>query len=86
MNLKQEIIKLEDGITWIKFTLSPRQRLRRFGRLLPDLFLPDFWDGEKTVYDSLPGRLETFVDDLKAGILGYWVGCEPSHSSGQTPK
>jgi len=79
--IKGEIIKSEDGIDWIKFALSPKQRLKRFGRLLPDLFLPDFWDGEKTVYDSLSGRWETFIDDLKEGLLGYWVGCKPSQSS-----
>jgi len=76
--MKEEIIKSEDGMDWIKITLSLGQRLRRFGRLLPDLFLPDFWEGEKTVYDSLSGRWETFVDDLREGLLGYWIGCQPS--------
>ena len=82
--MKQEVIKSKDGIDWIKITLTPRQRLRRLGQLIPDLLLPDFWDGEKTVYDSLLGRWETFVDDLKAGVLGYWVGCQPSQRSEQT--
>ena len=74
---KREVIKNENGIIWVKFHLSPRQRLNRFGRLLPDLVIPDFWDGEKTVYDTLSGRWETFTSDLKAGLLGYWVGCQP---------
>ena len=76
--MRQEIIKSEGGMTWVKFHLSPLERLKRLGRLLPDLFVPDFWDGEKTVYDSLNGRCETFFDDLVAGVLGYWIGCQPS--------
>ncbi len=76
--MKMETIRSEDGLDWIKVTLSSRERLKRLGRLLPDLFLPDFWDGEKTVYDSLSGRWETFVDDLREGLLGYWIGCQPS--------
>lgn len=75
--MKEEIIKIEDGIVWIKFHLSIRERLGRLGDLIPDLVIPDFWDGEKTVYDTLSGRWETFTSDLKEGLLGYWIGCQP---------
>ena len=83
--MRQEIIKSEDDMTWVKFHLSPIERIRRFGRLLPDLFIPDFWDGEKTVYDSLSGRWQTFMHDLKEGLLGYWVGCQPSYHLDENP-
>lgn len=79
--MKREVIKSEDGIDWIKFTLLPRQRLERIGMLLPDLLLPRFWDGEKDTYGPLTERLDSFVDDLRAGLLGYWVGCQPSNES-----
>ena len=75
--MRMETIRTEDGLVWVKHHLTPWERVKRFGRLLPDLFIPDFWDGKKMVYDSVSGRLETFYGDLKAGLLGYWVGVRP---------
>lgn len=84
--MEEKIIKSEDGIDWIKITLSPRQRLKRIGMLIPDLLLPRFWDGEKDTYGPLIDRLDSFMWDLKAGVLGYWVGCQPSQSPEQKSK
>ena len=81
--MKREIIETKDGINWVKFHLSPVERLVRFGRLLPDLLIPDFWDGDKLTFDSPSGRWETFTHDLKAGVLGYWIGCQPSKEISQ---
>jgi len=76
--MREEIIKIEDGIIWSKFHLSAGERLRRIGMLIPDLLLPRFWDGEKDTYGPLIERLDTFIYDLKAGALGYRILCQPT--------
>lgn len=76
--MRKEIISSDGILDLVKFSLSPRQRLRRLRNLLPDLLSPRFWDGEKIGYDPISIRLEVFMDDLKAIILGYWCGYQGS--------
>ena len=75
--MRQETIKTEDGLVWMKFHLSPRECLGRLGRIIPDLFLPRFWDGNRNTYGPLEEIWDTFVSNLTEGILGYWIGCQP---------
>lgn len=79
--MRQEIIKTEDGMVWMKFHLSLSERLGRLGRTLPDLLFPRFWDGENTVYGPLGERLDTLISNITEGILGYWIGGHPIQSS-----
>ncbi len=71
---RKELIRTDGELSLVKFFLTPRQRVSRILMLIPDLFSRHFWDGENYVHDSLSGKWETFVDDLKAGVLGYWCG------------
>ncbi len=71
---RKELIRTEGELNLVKFFLTRRQRINRILDLIPDLFSRNFWDGEKYVHDSLSGKWDTFVFDLKTGVLGYWCG------------
>lgn len=84
--MRKEIIKTEAGIQFIKFYLSPCERVGQFMNLLPDLLFPRFWDGEGYGYGSLLDRWEIFIDDLKASILGYRILCQPVYDTSNSTK
>lgn len=76
--MKQELIKTENGINYIKFNVSLTKRFTKLLWLIPNIFIPNFWDGEKVVYDSLEGIWHSFVWDLDIIVFGNWIGCQPS--------